>query len=79
MLAYRGLLAEAWPASGAAIAGLSFEGLAQRFGASSGRRGFGNSRAAIHHDGIANGMLLKQSLRLEVLDLEAHTSRLVAF
>src|SRR5262249_39808728 len=61
------------------IAGIYFEGLAQCLCPSSRRRGFRNSRAAIHHDGIANGMLLQESLRLEVLDLEAHASRLVAF
>src|SRR5262249_22804010 len=66
------------PADQDGIAGISFEGLAQFLHGSSCRRGFENSRAAIHHDGIANGMLLKESLRLEVLDLEADAARLVA-
>src|SRR5579863_1755206 len=61
-----------------AAARIGFEGLAGDLYTSARRRGLRNSRAAIHHHGIANGMLRKQSLRLEILDLKAHAARLVA-
>ena len=56
------------------VIGLFFDGLAQSVDVSPRRNGFRNSRTAKRHDGIANSMLLEQSLRLEIFDLEAYAA-----